>query len=82
MKTKVDLLGANQAQITHGQSRYLQSYDVIVAAYIDNVLHLDDDYQNYSRTTSKHIAQWTGLSSNDRQKGIANGTIKLTNLNE
>lgn len=79
---KVKILGANNCEIRTDKGTFLQSYKVIVAGYINGTLHLDQKYHNYSKTTSKHITQWTGLSSKERTKGIKEGTILLSDLNQ
>lgn len=79
---RVTILNANSAEIRTDKGTFLQSYNVIVAAYIDGILHLDQKYHKYSKTTSKHISQFTGLDSKERAKGIADGTILLSDLNQ
>ncbi len=79
---KVTILGANQCEISAEKGTFLQSYKVIVAAYINGCLHLDKTYYKYSKTTSKHISQFTGLSSKERAKGIKEGSILLSDLNQ
>ena len=79
---KVTILNANSCEISTEKGTFLQSYNVVVAGYINGVLHLDKEYHNYSKTTSKHITQWTGLSSAERTKGIKDGSILLSDLNQ
>jgi|SRR6056300_827418 hypothetical protein len=42
---------------------------------------LDEYYWNYSRTTSKYRNEFLGFGVDECRKRIADGTIKLANLN-
>ena len=63
-------------------NRYFQSYDVIIAMRTyDGKLVFDENYWDYSRTTSKHRNIFTGLTTKETKKAIKNGDIILGNLN-
>ena len=72
---------ANQFEIITAKGRYFQSYDTIIAAYIDGKLYLDSNSWDYSRTTSKYRNIFTGLDTKETEKLIKNGDIELVNLN-
>ena len=72
---------ANQYVITTDDATYFKSYDTLIAGYIDGQLVLDKDYWDYSRTTSRHRNNFTGLSTLDTKRKIKNGSIKLVSLN-
>ena len=65
-----------------GSGDLFQSYDSNIA-YRDylSVLYLDKRYWDYSLTTSKYRNQFTGLTTAQTKAGIADGSIKLVNLN-
>ena len=73
---------ANQFIIKTDDETIFQSYDSIIAK-IDNEnnITLDSAYWNYSRTTSKYRNMFLNMSTDDIQKGIKSGVIKLDNLN-
>ena len=63
-------------------ARVFQSYDsVIVHITPDSVIVLDSNYWDYSKTTSKYRNQFTGLTTAQTKTGIADGSIKLVDLN-
>lgn len=61
--------------------RMLKSYDVVVAKYTNNGVVLDEEYWNYSVTTSKHVGQFLGERPYEIKKMVKNGIISLQNLN-
>lgn len=82
---------ANQFVISAEDGRYFQSYNTIIVKVVTmcggegvgfyNQLYLDENYWNYSRTTSKYRNQFTGLSTKETEQGIKDGSIKLVDLN-
>tara|TARA_R100000541_G_scaffold56960_1_gene66745 strand:+ start:103 stop:423 length:321 start_codon:yes stop_codon:yes gene_type:complete len=74
---------ANQFSITTNKGRYFQSYETMIAFVpYHGLVQLDSNYWNYSRTTSKYRNKFLGLTTDQTKKQIADGTIKLTNLNK
>ena len=59
-----------------------QSYRSMIAHkdYMGN-LYLDNTYWDYSRTTAKYRNRFTGLNTAETKAGIADGSIKLVDLN-
>lgn len=73
---------ANQFIIKTDDETIFQSYDSIIAKVdYENNITLDSKYWNYSRTTSKYRNMFLNMSTDDIQKGIKSGVIKLDNLN-
>jgi hypothetical protein len=74
----------NQFLINDGHTTYFQSYRSIIAK-IDYTtpmkIYLDDCFWDYSKTTSKYRNQFTGLTTAQTKAGIADGSIKLVDLN-
>ena len=77
----------NQFIITDGNKTYFQSYDTIIAVFDSFDLTLDNNAENYSRTTSKYLAQfiytyyvasWYGKTLKEFLK---NGVYRRANLN-
>lgn len=73
----------NQFLLTDNDgNQYFQSYDSIIAMRTyDGKLVLDGTYWNYSRTTSKHRNQFTGLTTAETKEQIKDGAILLSHLN-
>lgn len=67
---------ANQVELVFDNGRLFQSYGCNVAARIDGKLYVDEYYHGYSNTTMAYCKQFTGLTVDQRRKGIENGTIK------
>ena len=66
--------------------KVFQSYNSIIAeitVWPDTPPRIlfDSDKWDYSRTTSKYRNQFTGLTTAQTKAGIADGSIKLVNLN-
>lgn len=73
---------ANQFIIKTDDETIFQSYDSIIAKVdYENNITLDSKYWNYSRTTSKYRNMFLNMSTDEIQKGIKSGNIKLDNLN-
>lgn len=74
---------ANQFEIRTPKGLFFQSYNSIIAL-VDkkNNIILDEYYHNYSRTTSKYLSRFLGISTQDRKKMIKSKEIKLKNLNK
>ena len=73
---------ANQFIIEYGDKTIFQSYDVIIAIKEGRKIVLDENYWNYSRTTSKHRNEFTRLPTAETKKAIKSGEIKLADLND
>tara|TARA_R100001129_G_scaffold186269_2_gene177263 strand:+ start:2484 stop:2747 length:264 start_codon:yes stop_codon:yes gene_type:complete len=72
----------NQFIIWTDEGKYFQSYRVIIA-FIDNngKVSLDEDYWNYSRTTSKYRNIFLKENTEQTRYSIKTGEYKLKNLN-
>lgn len=77
----------NQFVIFIGDREYFQSYSSIIG-YIDRSdksgsveIVLDENYWDYSRTTTKYRNEWLGWDTAKTRENIAKGVIKLANLN-
>ena len=62
------------------------SYDVVVAItnYTTNKDYIVDKYQHHSRSTSKHLNEFFGMDSKEREKAIGSSRIMVipdSNLN-
>ena len=73
----------NQFEIRTPKGLFFQSYNSIIAL-VDkkNNIILDEYYHNQSRTTSKYLSRFLGISTQDRKLMIKNKEIKLKNLNK
>lgn len=71
----------NQFIIYYNDKKVFQSYNTIIAYYDSNGLTLDSNATYYSRTTSKYLADFTGMYSAELRQGVKNGTIKAKQLN-
>lgn len=61
---------------------FFQSYDSIIAMKsFDGKNYLDENFWNYSRTTSKYRNRFFGMTTKEIKAGIEDGSIILTNLN-
>jgi len=58
-----------------------QSYNTLVASFIDGILVLDSNALHYSKTTSGYLYQFTGLNRKGILDGIKSGLIKISSLN-
>lgn len=67
---------ANQIVTNFENGTTLTSYGTLVGAMINGKLYLTSAHC-FSKTTSKYVGEWCGLSKNERINGIANGTIQL-----
>ncbi len=75
----------NQIIIMDGNKRYFQSYDVIISMTDTSKdfcqTYLDEKYWNYSKTTSKYLNEYLGMTSKYVKNAIERGELILTNLN-
>ena len=73
----------NQFIIWTDKGSYFQSYSTVIA-YRDfnGNLTLDADKWDYSRTTGKYRNQFTRMNKRETEQAIADGRIKLANLNQ
>ena len=65
----------NQFEITFDKGSVFQSYATVIAFWINGQLYLSK-YHDCSNTTCLYCKRWTRLTTQERKKGIANGTIK------
>jgi len=73
---------ANQFEIYTKKGVYFQSYSTIIAFKPnEGKLKLDNDYWDYSRTTSKYRNEFTNMNTQETKKAIKDKEIILTNLN-
>ena len=83
---KKNSTGNCQEFIDDNGDEILKSYDVFVAKksrkqlYVRTVM-LDEEYWDYSSTTSKHIGLFLGDSMTNIRKLVKDGIIELVNLN-
>lgn len=68
----------NQFLLEGKNFKLLQSYDSLVALKYNGDLYLGKDH-DYSKTTSKYVTMFTGLTTKERRQGLKNGTIKELN---
>lgn len=79
---KIENLALNQVVVTIENKRVFSSYGTTIAEKNEKGTFLDEKYYNYSKTTSKYLYQFLGISSKKEvEKGIKNGLYILTNLN-
>ena len=75
----------NQFIIHTPEATYFQSYQSIIikTTFEDGqrVVYLDENYWDYSNTTSKYRNLFLGKTSQDIKNNIKKGIYKLTNLN-
>jgi hypothetical protein len=71
----------NQFIITDGDVEYFQSYETIIAKYVDGQVYLDATHWDYSRTTSKYRNQFLNATSQEVKERMAMGDYPLINLN-
>ena len=71
----------NQFIITDNGTTYFQSYDTIIVKVTKDCIFLDENYWNYSITTSKYRNLFLGETKKETEKKIKKGTYVLTDLN-
>lgn len=71
----------NQFIIETEQGVYFQSYNSIIALNTGNVVYLDKNYWDYSRTTSKYRSLFLNETTQETRRKIENGMYILTDLN-
>jgi hypothetical protein len=76
---------ANQFIIFDSEFTAFQSYDSIIVKTVweggKRQVYLDEEYWDYSKTTSKYRNLFLGETKKETQKKIKSGEYKLTNLN-
>lgn len=65
---------ANQFDIEFENGIAFQSYNSLIAVRMNGYLYLTD-LHDYSNTTSKYATEWTGLTTAERRRGLADGSI-------
>jgi len=84
---KVNILSNNHAIIYGKDFTSLQSYSSIIAriqlteAIKENVVELDKNKWDYSKSTGKHRNEFLNETKKETQKKIDDGTYKLVDLN-
>ena len=73
---------ANQFIIEDGGYKIFQSYKNIIAKQKNGNVTLDKKAWNYSRTTSKYLNQFLGISAAIFNSNMNAGVYKLANLNK
>jgi len=75
----------NQFVITDNNSdAYFQSYNSMIARRIDatDTIELDENFWNYSATTSKYLARFLGVPNKEIKQKVTSKEYKLVNLND
>ena len=76
---------ANQFIIFDSESTYFQSYKSIIVKTTfeddERVVYLDENYWDYSVTTSKYRNMFLGENKKETQAKIDSGEYKLADLN-
>ena len=83
MRSSSGAIAINQYMIRSQEGLYFQSYDVIIS-FIDitnDKIYLDENYWNYSKTTSKYRNIFLGMDKKQTRDAIKSGKIILTDLN-
>jgi len=80
---KVNILSNNHAIIYGKDFTSLQSYSSIIARNNrkENVVELDKNKWDYSKSTGKHRNEFLNETKKETQKKIDDGTYKLVDLN-
>lgn len=69
--------------IMNDGARYFRSYDSnICKIEPDGTIILDEYYWNYSKTTSKYLAQFLGVNNAQIHANVKAGIYKMENLNK
>ena len=72
----------NQFVIWDEDKVYFQSYRSIIAKIEDGKTYLDENFWNYSRTTSKYRNDFLRLTTDETKAKIKSGEFVLTDLNQ
>lgn len=64
----------NQFFVKYENGNIFQSYDSVIGAKINGTLYLNN-LHDYSKTTSGYCTRWTGLTAQERRKGLKDGSI-------
>lgn len=64
----------NQFLVKYENGNIFQSYDSVIGAKINGTLYLNNKH-DYSNTTCGYCKRWTGLTAQERRKGLKDGTI-------
>lgn len=75
----------NQFIVHTSDATFFQSYDSMIVKTTwedgERVVYLDENYWNYSTTTSKHRNAFLDLTSKEVNANVKSGKFKLVNLN-
>ena len=72
---------ANQFIIEDGGKIYFQSYSTIIAVKEAGKITIDNNAENYSRTTSKYLYQFLNTNRKNLLQDVKEGRIIRANLN-
>ena len=72
----------NQFILNINGNTYFQSYNSIIVKKNFDGIFLDENYWNYSRTTTKYRNLFLGENTEATRKKIKAGLYKLVNLNK
>lgn len=79
---RIFTIAPNQVVLSDGEGTCgFWSYGVLVAKETATETILDEKYWGYSRTTSKYLAQFLGLTTGQVRERVKSGVFKLENLN-
>lgn len=73
---------SNQFIIEDGGKIYFQSYQTIIAVKENGKITIDNNAENYSRTTSKYLYQFLNTNRKNLLQDVKAGRIIRANLNE
>ena len=72
---------ANQFVLMYAKGQVFQSYRSICAARVGDQWYFDPHYHDYSKTTSKYVKRFSGLSTDQRRKMLASGEAISVDFN-
>lgn len=72
---------SNQFIIEDNSKTYFQSYNTVIAMKEGKKIIIDDNAENYSRTTSKYLYKFLGMDKKHLLEGVKAGRIIRENLN-
>lgn len=79
---RIFTIAPNQVVLSDGEGTCgFWSYGVCVAKESSMGVILDERFWNCSKTTSKHLAQFLGLTTKQIKEGVKKGQFRLENLN-
>lgn len=70
---------SNQVVVNFENASVFESYGTLIAVKKDDKIYLSKDY-NYSRTTSKYLNQFCGMTSKEVEKELKNKNPRFVML--